>query len=169
MAVTIVADVGAANANSYVTLARAEEIADERLHTSVWDGADEDTKNRSLVWAAKLIDRTIKWNGSRASETQALEWPRTGLKWSGGKDVPSDAVPNVIQEMQFELAMLLISTDRTLENEVSAQGITSIKAGPVGLTFKDTIETPKAVPDTMMTYIPRGWVERSIPYPLVVS
>ena len=39
MAVVIIADVGGATSNSYVTLAEADTYFEARLHTSVWDNA----------------------------------------------------------------------------------------------------------------------------------
>jgi hypothetical protein len=165
---TIVATAGASNANSYVTLAEAETYMETRLHKTAWEDAESSEKEAALIWAARLIDRTMRFNGTKVASTQALAWPRSGLTDESGFAVAENSVPQIIKDLQVELAFLLLSSDRTAESSVGAQGITDIKAGPVSLSFKDEI-TIKTVPDTLLATIPVEWTWRKVPYPLVVS
>lgn len=165
---TIIATAGANNANSYVTLAQAETYMETRLHITAWEDAGSTEKEAALIWAARLIDYTVRFNGTKTDSTQSMAWPRTGLT-NNGEDVDEDTIPQLIKDMQVELAFLLLSTDRTLENDAAAQGLTSVKAGSVSLTFKDTIPPPTAVPDTLLAMLPLEWVWRAVPYPLVVA
>ena len=82
MAITIDATVGGANANSYLTLAAAELIIEglvQDADVTAWASATTDQKNRALFTATQRLDRE-RFLGARATDTQALQWPRTGVR-----------------------------------------------------------------------------------------
>ncbi len=82
MAITIVATVGAANANSYLTLSDAQDLIDgfvEDDDVVAWASATTDQKNRALYTAAQRLDRE-RFLGARATDTQSMQWPRTGVR-----------------------------------------------------------------------------------------
>ena len=82
MAITIDATVGGASANSYLTLADAQALIDgmvENDDVTAWASATTDQKNRALYTATQRIDRE-RFLGARATDTQALQWPRTGVR-----------------------------------------------------------------------------------------
>jgi hypothetical protein len=82
MAITIDATVGGANANSYLTLADAEAIIEglvQDADVTAWSSATTDQKNRALFTATQRLDRE-RYLGARATDTQALQWPRTGVR-----------------------------------------------------------------------------------------
>ena len=82
MAVVIVATAGAANANSYLTLADAQAIVDgfvEDADVQHWNTGNTDSRNRALFTATQRLDRE-RFLGARATDTQLLQWPRTGVR-----------------------------------------------------------------------------------------
>jgi hypothetical protein len=82
MAVVIDATAGGANANSYLTLAAAQAIIDgfvQDADVTAWASATTDQKNRALFTATQRLDRE-RFLGARATDTQALQWPRTGVR-----------------------------------------------------------------------------------------
>jgi hypothetical protein len=82
MAITIVATPGAANANSYLTLADAQAIIDgfvEDADVQHWGTGNTDSRNRALFTATQRLDRE-RFLGARSNDTQALQWPRTGVR-----------------------------------------------------------------------------------------
>jgi hypothetical protein len=82
MAIAIVATIGAADANSYLTLAAAQLIIDgfvQDADVTAWASATTDQKNRALFSATQRLDRE-RFLGARATDTQALQWPRTGVR-----------------------------------------------------------------------------------------
>ena len=82
MAISIDATVGGANANSYLTLADAQAIVDgfvQDADVTAWATATTDQKNRALFTATQRLDRE-RYLGARATDTQALQWPRTGVR-----------------------------------------------------------------------------------------
>ena len=82
MAITIVATPNAANANSYLTLADAQAIVDgfvEDADVQHWNTGNTDSRNRALFTATQRLDRE-RFLGARATDTQSLQWPRTGVR-----------------------------------------------------------------------------------------
>ena len=82
MAITITATAGSASANSYLTLDAANAIIEGLVlddDVAAWDGSTTDNKNRALYTATVRIDRE-RFLGARATDTQALQWPRTGVR-----------------------------------------------------------------------------------------
>ena len=82
MAITIDATIGGASANSYLTLADAQDLIDgmvENDDVTAWASATTDQKNRALYSATQRLDRE-RFLGARATDTQALQWPRTGVR-----------------------------------------------------------------------------------------
>jgi len=82
MAIAIDATVGGANANSYLTLAAAELVIEGFVQdddVTAWATATTDQKNRALYTATQRLDRE-RFLGARVTDTQALQWPRTGVR-----------------------------------------------------------------------------------------
>jgi len=82
MAITIVATIGAANANSYLTVTAANEIIEGLIEdddVAAWASATADQKHRALYTAALRVDRE-RFLGARATDTQSMQWPRTGVR-----------------------------------------------------------------------------------------
>ena len=82
MAISIVATVGSASANSYVTLTEAQAFIDGQVESDdivAWGNSTDDQKNRALFSSTQRIDRE-KFLGARVADTQALEWPRSGVR-----------------------------------------------------------------------------------------
>lgn len=133
MAVTIDATVGGSAANSYCTLAEADTYHEERLHVTDWSGATDANKNSALVWATRILDYQLEWDGWPASTTQARCWPRSGLLDKNGNAIANTVIPDEIKWAEAELARWLIKSDRTADQ--SSDGILSIKAAPVEIAF----------------------------------
>jgi hypothetical protein len=82
MAITIVATVGSATANSYATLAEANSFVEGLTQSDdvvAWGTSTDDEKNRALFSSTRRIDRE-KFLGAKVSDTQARQWPRSGVR-----------------------------------------------------------------------------------------
>lgn len=142
---------GAANANTYATLAEANVYISSRLNTTVWDDSTTDQKNAALLQAARLLDSVMCWTGSPTDEdVQALAWPRTGMYNRNGGAIASNVIPQQLKDAQSELARQLQITDLMATNDVSALGITEVKAGPVGVKFNTQSIINGAVASTQL-------------------
>jgi hypothetical protein len=134
VAVTIVATVGSASANSYVSQADATTALEGRLNSSAWTDATSDVKNRALVEAQAEL-QVLEWKGSRTDATQALAWPRQYVE---DPDAPADAdldeapfptfdddeIPTRVKQAQIELAFQFVKAGTSdLAMPASSDGI----------------------------------------------
>ena len=132
MAVTLVVEdgTGKPDANSYASVAYADEYHEMRLHRTIWPetGTDPDQiKERALIWATRIIDEKTDWPGTRFSRHQALQWPRYGVVDRDDFPYDSDVIPNWLKDAVSEMARTLIVEDRTAEDDT--RGFSEIKVG----------------------------------------
>lgn len=116
----------------------------------------EDVKIPALLMATQLIDAHIKWEGWPVTEQQRLCWPRAGMVTRNGYAIADNAIPQELKDMTSELARQLLSEDRTADGEVETQGLRSLRAGPVDMTFRDNV-APKVIPDAVVNLMPKCW------------
>ena len=145
MAVTIDATTGGASANSYMTLAQADAYVEAMISSSdvsKWSTGTDDTRNRALTAAAQRLDRE-RFLGARATDTQSLQWPRTGVRkpdtyvntYATGfpfrisEDYFTDTeIPDQIKRAQIELAVYLHNNP----DGINLSGLNDFKKVKVG-------------------------------------
>lgn len=124
----------------------------------------EDVKIPALIMAQQQMTELIVWTGFVADLVQKLPWPRNGM-WGRNvmSSILSTVIPDEVKWAQFELARLLIATDRTEENEVVVNGITYLRAGPVTLKFKE-YDNPGApvIPMVVWSKLVPSWYSRIV-------
>jgi hypothetical protein len=190
---TIIKEIpGASDANSYETLAEFNAYLAIRLHVpATVTVADDPTKETALVMGTRVLnDLTIRrrrlviaqyrsgvekfyltppyWTGQPATDTQNLPWPRIGMRNRNGVAIPINVIPQELKDALSELSMQLMSTDRTLDNEIIDQGITDITAGPVSLSFKDIIPI-KVIPDAVYNLLVPSWLTEETYEPIPMA
>jgi hypothetical protein len=120
MALTLIKEdgTGRADANSYADAADGDAYHDGHLYATAWTAAAADRKAAALVMATRLIDSQYQFNGTRANDAQALQWPREDCRdpdadgWACGT-VPDDVVPKAVADATCEMARELLIVDRT--------------------------------------------------------
>lgn len=139
---TLVATVGASNANSYVTVATADTYFDERVNTSAWDDASTDNQERALIMATRRLDQE-HYKGepvkpltdvevSATTSTQALKWPRYSTYDDSGWAFDHEEIPVIVQHATMELALRVLndgSTDTLADTGL--EQFESVKIGPI--------------------------------------
>jgi hypothetical protein len=78
------------------------------------------------------------------------------LKRNGWEYVPDTEIPPELKDATAEYARQLLVGDRVGDSDIETLGITSVTAGPVSLTFKESVFA-KAVPDAVFYLIPDHW------------
>lgn len=159
MAITLIATPSATNANTYCTLAEANTYHESRNFVDNWTAASDDEKNRALANATRLLDHWYSWRGYPTTTTQALQWPRNGvldhLQWSY---IVSTVIPSGLKEATAEFARQLIEGDRTAQLAQVDQGLSSLTAGPISLSFTgEGGATAPVVPDAVSSLIYPWW------------
>ena len=145
MAVTIDATAGGANANSYITLSEANTFVEAMIESTdvgKWTTGTDDSRNRALTAAAERLDRE-RFLGARATDTQARQWPRTGVRkpdtyvntYATGfpfrisEDYFTDTeIPDQIKRAQIELAVYL----KNNTDGISLSGLNDFKNVKIG-------------------------------------
>jgi len=96
--------VGGASSDSYATLGEYQAYAAAMGWTLTASESEQETHMRR---ARVYLDRAYLWHGYRASETQALQWPRDMVPAVDGFSVASDSIPQPIMDAQCEMAWLI--------------------------------------------------------------
>ena len=125
---------GAANADSYASVAEADAYHAARPFSDTWTAATTAVKESALLQACILLDSCFVWTGVAVDGVQALCWPRTGMLTRNGYAITG--IPMALKYAQAEWARQLLAADRLADDDVARQGIESLKAGPVSLSFK---------------------------------
>lgn len=127
------ATVGGSTSNSYQTRDAASEYFARRLRTSAWDDATDSDQDLALMTAAARLDQE-EFVGYRATDEQAMKFPRTCTYNEDGRYYASDAIPQVLKDAQCELALLLLETDALKQSRLS--NFDSLEIGPLKLKPK---------------------------------
>ena len=151
MATIIVEDgSGVVNANSYVTLAEADQYFTDKGELG-WAGED-DFKNQNLINATTSMDalygqRYISF--LRDNVTQALLWPREQIWDRHSRRINNGDIPLKLQDAQCEIALLAqngidIYPSGTIDNQLTA---TSVTIGEISQS-----KTFQRIPQEQATY-----------------
>jgi hypothetical protein len=155
---TVVATAKSASANSYCTLAEADQYQDDRPAVSTtWANSSENNKIRALLWSCKLMESLFWWNGYASTTTQALGWPRMGLLERIDVSLDSDTVPDEVKNAQAEYARQLLVSNLAQDSDTESESIKSIKAGSIAVEFDTEAVYNKIVPDAVYLQIPQDW------------
>lgn len=117
---------GKADANSYAEAADGDAYFEGHLYATAWTAATDEKKAAALAMATRLIDAEYQFNGFKAHDAQALQWPRekcpdvdasvvsvSVLGWVGDNYVEPDLVPSAVVQATCEMARELLIVDRT--------------------------------------------------------
>lgn len=184
MAFVLDATSGGATANSYLTEAEFQDYLLTAYDVTEDPNALADgpmlalaTRNLNALYSArKTLVRPGKgeapyyivsptWTGSPSTTTQALPWPRTGMYDRNGNAIAVDVIPTDLKNATAEFARQLRMGDRTLDNDVAVQGITSVKAGSVAVAFRDGLIEAKVIPDAVANLLVPSWLSDELIVP----
>lgn len=128
MALSIVATVGGATSNSYVTMLEADSYFEARPHSSVWTAATTTERMAALLYATVMVDQMLIPMGYAAETTQALNWPRDEVVDCHGTEYLDTEIPVPIKNAQCEQALYLLTSDPTTYPAVLGMGFKRAKA-----------------------------------------
>jgi hypothetical protein len=143
---------GSPTANSYVTVADATLLLQERLLTQPWYTQPATAsmtlvarREAALIWATQLLDAQIGWYGTPATTTQALAWPQTGQSDALGRAIPANVVPRQVQMATALTAVSLMALEQTVGTTAIEPGIKSKKIGDLTIVYQDDVRTSQGV------------------------
>lgn len=103
---------GGPSADSFCTVDEADAYHAARGFNTEWASSSPDVKEKHLKWATGVLDDHFSFVGARASATQALSWPRSGVELDG-VELPAAEVPRRVKHATAELALRLMREDWT--------------------------------------------------------
>ncbi len=124
---------GHADANAYVSVAEADEYFALRGNAA-WAAAEAADKEAAIVRATDYLDAGHAFRGVRASQTQALAWPRLGAEDDAGRAIAG--VPEAVRRACAELALRALAGD-LLPDAPRGGGVKSESVGPLSVTYAD--------------------------------
>lgn len=147
---------GNSTATSYVSVEESDNLAVMNIHTSdTWLALTLDAKRNLLIYASRVLDSRTTWNGTKTTETQALEWPRSFVTDRYGNDVSANSVPLNLKWAVVELAKQSVAADKlstarpeNVLSEVKIDTITLKFADPTNMAL-DQFKTPEIVTDLL--------------------
>jgi hypothetical protein len=163
MALTVTATPMSASANSYLSVADADTLA-ESYSTAIqdsWLALGDDEKGRYLVSATRNLNNSFRFLGYRTTDAQALEWPRTNVArdgiynptyevnvYTGSIGVLDDqTIPKFLEEATFLYAVELINGDTTATDENVAIKKLQVD-GVMSIEYKEEVAQNKgAIPN----------------------
>lgn len=129
------------SADSYIDTSDADSYAtDHFMGTDIttWNGASTADKEASLRQATQFIDANFRdrFPGVIRSESQALEWPRSGAQDRSGRTI--NDVPDAVKNATVELAKERLVDGRTLvPSETRGGKVKREKVGPIEVEYMD--------------------------------
>lgn len=126
---------GSATATVWLSVVDANGYHDSHLFANSWHQADTATKEKSLIWATRLMTEYFIFEGVKENKDNALEWPRIGATDRAGWSIDSDVIPQELKNATAELARHLIDEDRTLLAEDATSGFKFMQAGSLKLAI----------------------------------
>lgn len=156
---------GAADANSYASEAELDAYLAARVPAATLASGTSAQKEAALRAAARVLDASFVWTGTAVDETQALTWPREGMLTRNGFAIANTVNPIDLKNAQCELAAQMHATNLTTDNEALKQGITSVRAGSVAVTFKEIDQSSTESADIEIRKLDPAlaWAARQIP------
>lgn len=140
-------------ANSYLSVEDADDWMTKRLYADDWTSAPTASKQSSLMWATRLLER-YSWKGEPSdagtSPPQALRWPMKYVLDLDGNELDSTTIPAFLQEATAELALFLIKGDRT--DDPDGAGFKRLQVGSIEIE-PDIYKSPGILPKSIMDLI----------------
>jgi hypothetical protein len=123
--------------NCYVTLDEADLYLEAHLKASVWAATDTEVKKAALIGATRTIE-SEQYAGRRATQQQALSWPRTYIYDFDGYVVLT--VPSKLKAVICELAVYNLTEDERLAGRFEIDTMDSVEIGPIKYKLKADAE-----------------------------
>tara|TARA_R110000824_G_scaffold59323_9_gene159395 strand:- start:717 stop:1250 length:534 start_codon:yes stop_codon:yes gene_type:complete len=112
LAIIVEDGTGVPNANSYTSVAAADAYFLIRENPAAWTGATTDAKEEALRMSTAYLTEQFgnRWRGVIDSDTQGLDWPRSGVvDGDTGLSYDSNEMPGRLRNATAEVAVRYIA------------------------------------------------------------
>jgi hypothetical protein len=130
-------------------------VADDALVTRV----TMNEREAALVWATRLLDQMMIWNGTKRTNEQVLRWPRSGVLDPDGFFYDYDTIPPLLEEGTAELALVLLESNAFKQPGILGQGVDNVQLGPLRVNIASS-ERTDVIPQNILSLLsPLGRLE----------
>lgn len=122
--------------NSYGSRAEADAYFLDSLRKENWNAFNTSFKDQALIESTRVLERQ-KYLGEKEVGSQALAFPRTGLKDKEGNDMTGAESLAIAKEAEFEYALFLAENTKKLgeRDSTGKSNIKSVGAGSAKVEF----------------------------------
>lgn len=138
--------IGGEDANSYVTVAFADDYFTTRINSAWWTALGDPEKQAYLVTSTLALETWYTWRGDKVDEDQALHFPADGEDCQGN-DFPTDDIPLNVKYAVCEQASFYNGIDATETPVATLQGLSEAQVGSLKAKF-EKMNTPGRVGET---------------------
>lgn len=124
---------GLSTAESYLSVADCSTYNTAHNAVVAWTSANEANQERALRNATQYLDAEWngRWQGSRATTTQVLAWPRSSVEVDG-LCLDSDTLPRALKDACAELAIRAVAGELMPDIEEPSEVILDrVKVGSI--------------------------------------
>ena len=114
-------------ANAYISIDDADRYFAELGDPAEWRALNEAQKRAAIRVGSQYVDLAFRerWKGRRASRSQELAWPRSGVVDIDGYHIRSDEVPSAVRYAAAEAALRHARGISLLPDELSSGEVVS--------------------------------------------
>lgn len=146
MALIVETGSGNPNANSYVSVAFADDyFASHPYYADNWADLTTPQKESLLSSASRNLDMMVNWRGTPTTTSQGLRWPRRDAANLDGIPYPSNMIPLALKQAVCEYAYFMSTPQGNPDTPSETEGVTELKVDVIQLKF-GTSEARKTVP-----------------------
>lgn len=129
---------GVTGANSYVTLAFADEyFSTHPFYSTEWEDLANDRRSALVVASTNQLDQLFNWFGFRSYNEQLLDWPRQRVWLADNYDyAASNSIPLAIKKATCEMAFFLSKGDAFSSSNETL--VDSVKIDVIELHFNNS-------------------------------
>lgn len=126
-----------ANANSYLTVAEADDIlAIDFRQNAIWSALSEPDKELMLASATRYLDDNYQWFGKQTEpRVQPIKWPRTGMRDAEGNYIGINVIPGELKRATAQLAVWLRTNDGN--DQLDSAGVRRFRSEEVEIEWQD--------------------------------
>ena len=141
---------GATDANSFATRDQAVAIFEDRTGARAWALANEAKRDAALIEATAEFEQRFTWRGEKASTTQSLSFPRSGLE-RDGVAVASDSIPIELVRAVSVYADFILGGGETPGGVYNLGSIRGMR-----------VQAQDALPGHVLAALPAAWIRSHI-------
>jgi len=101
---------------------------------TAWAAATSDNRKRALAAAARWIDRSVVFSGTKTVASQPREWPRDGATCDG-EAITDGTTPDEVAYGEFELAGAILVSSSIVTSSSTGSNVRRVKAGSAEVEF----------------------------------